>query len=221
MRKAEVVIVSLLLVIGSITGISKVLHELSPSTCNAQDMVIFSTAYSRITDYDNELIIKESIEQADTVREAVYAIIDENPGIHFREICRRLGKENGVMQYHTHVLKHFRKVSTFKDGRYVRYFVNNSRVFDDRGKAIVSAWHRPVEREVLLVPLLERKKKYPFKELLERCGTSRQSLNWHLARMENLGLVTVEMIDGERYVIIDDEVLERLDELIKVQLLKI
>lgn len=213
MRKADIVVVSILLVVGSITGAWRFLQEVTPGAHNSFDNIVFSTAYSRITNQDNELIIEESADQASSVRNAIYAVVDANPGIHFREICRALGRENGVVQYHSRVLQHFRKVTTFKDGRYVRYFVNDTRMFDDAGKAIVSAWHRPVEREVLLAPLGEKKKKYPVKELIDRCGISRQSLNWHLTRMADLDLITVEFMDDERHVVIEEGVLELLAEL--------
>ena len=40
-----------------------------------------------------------------STREIIFRTIEENPGIHFRELCRLLNKQTGVIQYHLKVLE--------------------------------------------------------------------------------------------------------------------
>jgi len=55
------------------------------------------------------------------LREQIYALITENPGIWLREICRILDKAIGVVQYHLYVLLSSGLVFSVKKGKY-RYF---------------------------------------------------------------------------------------------------
>ncbi|MCL4329101.1 MAG: hypothetical protein M1151_04180 [Candidatus Thermoplasmatota archaeon] len=59
-------------------------------------------------------------------------LISENPGLHFRELQRRMETAVGQLEYHLYQLDRDGKISIKKDGRNVRYFSNESGTISDR-----------------------------------------------------------------------------------------
>ncbi|MDO8625738.1 MAG: winged helix-turn-helix transcriptional regulator, partial [Candidatus Diapherotrites archaeon] len=55
-------------------------------------------------------------------RNRLYAIIEESPGLHFRELQRRSGIAVGSLQYHLDFLQKRSFVQTVREGKFVRYY---------------------------------------------------------------------------------------------------
>lgn len=152
----------------------------------------FNTSFIHITDDSNDLIMGDS----STVRIQIFELITSNPGIHFRSICRDMGKETGVVQYHVGVLAKFNKIEPFKDGRFMRYFPTNSTLYNDLGKSIVSAWNRPLARSLIVLMSDDKKKRFTLKYLSSLLGVSRQAISWHLKTLVERGVVDCEKVNG-------------------------
>lgn len=150
----------------------------------------FSTSYMYITDGNNKLIV-----DATSVRGQILSVIEQNPGIYFREICLITDRENGLVQYHLQVLVDFKNVSKYQDGRYVRYFAGNSSLYDELGKIAMSAWNRPIDRSILAKLYDAGKKRHTIKELAAALGVSRQAISAHVNRLKRLGLTTLLLGD--------------------------
>ncbi|PKK86474.1 MAG: transcriptional regulator [Thermoplasmata archaeon HGW-Thermoplasmata-1] len=56
-------------------------------------------------------------------RRNIYRTLLLNPGIHHRELQRRIGMTTGTLEYHLHYLEKKELVMKKRDGRNVRYFV--------------------------------------------------------------------------------------------------
>lgn len=65
-------------------------------------------------------------------REQIYGLIEDNPGIHFREIQRRSGMAVGQVEYHLYQLERDEKVVTRPDGKVKRYFCVRSDSYSER-----------------------------------------------------------------------------------------
>ncbi len=152
----------------------------------------FSTSYIRITNAENELII-----EPDSARGQILAIIDQNPGIHFREICQMADRETGVVQYHVQVLMAFKNISQFRDGRYTRYVVNNSTLYDGFTRTIVSAWNRPLDKQILSELHKDDKKRLSIVQLARALGMSRQAISAHMNKLQENGLVDLVSVGGD------------------------
>src|SRR6056297_694190 len=59
-------------------------------------------------------------------RREIYELIRNNEGLHFRSICRNLGRKMGVVQYHVSVLEKHGLIRSVRDGRYKCFFADNS-----------------------------------------------------------------------------------------------
>lgn len=85
--------------------------------------------------------------KADT-RSDLLSIIQDNPGLHFRELQRRSGLANGQLEYHLYQLEKEMKVSKRRDGKLLRYFSNISG--NSMERIIVYFLRNRISREILI-----------------------------------------------------------------------
>jgi len=81
-------------------------------------------------------------------RSDLLAIIQDNPGLHFRELQRRSGLANGQLEYHLYQLEKELKVSKRRDGKLLRYFSNMSG--NQKERVIVYFLRNRVSREIII-----------------------------------------------------------------------
>jgi len=81
-------------------------------------------------------------------RTDLLSIIQENPGLHFRELQRRSGLATGQLEYHLYQLEKDVKISKRRDGKLLRYFSNISGNQEER--VIVYFLRNRVSREIIL-----------------------------------------------------------------------
>lgn len=160
---------------------------ISFSSSNLVPFVI-AASFTRITGDDNKLKLNKKGDAEQGTREQIFSVIESNPGIHFRDICRRLKKEIGVVQYHVYVLQRFSVITSLKDGRFTRFFVKDN-TFDDEAQQVMAAWHRPVEKKMLISLVHPEKEKINSKFLVKKCGVTTQAVTWHANRMKKNGLL--------------------------------
>jgi len=166
----------------------------------------FSTSYMHITDDNNELII-----DAGSMRSQILTTIDQHPGMYFRELCKITGKEVGVIQYHVQILMNFKKICPYQDGRLVRYFINNSTLYDDFTKLVVSTWNRPIDKQILSEFYSTDNKKHRINQLARIIGVCRQTMSFHVNKLKECGLLQVEVVDGIVRVSLTDAAMDKLD----------
>mgnify|MGYP002398971774 CR=1 FL=1 len=122
--------------------------------------------------------------QALEVRQQIYEFIQRNPGLHFREIHRRLAVAVGTLQYHLRHLEHEKLVIGRKDGEYTRYFVVG--IVTERDRQLLQFLRqRPIRHALLL--LLE-KKRANHKQISLKIGLSPATTSWYLSKMIEAGL---------------------------------
>ena len=64
------------------------------------------------------------------VRKKIYNTIKRNPGLHFRELQRRVGIATGALQYHLDFLQKKHLVKSEKETKFIRYYLIRQQ-FDD------------------------------------------------------------------------------------------
>jgi predicted transcriptional regulator len=81
-------------------------------------------------------------------RTDLLSIIQDNPGLHFRELQRRSGLANGQLEYHLYQLEKELKVSKRKDGKLLRYFSNISG--NPKERVILYFLRSRISREIII-----------------------------------------------------------------------
>jgi predicted transcriptional regulator len=123
--------------------------------------------------------------QALEVRQQIYEFIHRYPGLHFREIQRRLGIAVGTLQYHLRNLEQEKLIIGRKDGEYTRYYIVG--IVTERDRFLLQFLRqRPVRHAFIL--LLEAKKAN-HKQISLKIGLSPATTSWYLSKLVDAGLV--------------------------------
>ncbi|MHA1733822.1 MAG: winged helix-turn-helix transcriptional regulator [Promethearchaeota archaeon] len=122
-----------------------------------------------------------------TTRELVYITIEQNPGIHFRELCRVLDKQTGVIQYHLHVLEREERVVASHDGRYKRFFVAGGS--DTALERRVASMLRRDTAGAIINLLRASSSPVNHGTLARTLGITSQAVTWNIAKLRDAGIV--------------------------------
>jgi len=109
-----------------------------------------------------------------TTRMDIYSFIKDNPGIHFRALSDCLNLPIGVLQYHLSLLVDGGLLSTYRDGRYKRYF--ESKRFTETEMKVLSTLRHGTSGRILEVLL--KKPRTTHKDLASQLNISSQALSW-------------------------------------------
>lgn len=144
-------------------------------------------------------------EAATEPRDAILDCVDQNPGIHFNELVRSISPATGQVQYHMRRLIDENEVDSVSLYGRTHYYPSEYPE-DDRGA--VALLRRETARGIV-VYVIENGESHPD-EVADSLGIARSTLEWHLERLEEQGLVEktrgsgnrvcVEAVDEERTV---------------------
>ncbi|MBI4162132.1 MAG: winged helix-turn-helix transcriptional regulator [Candidatus Aenigmarchaeota archaeon] len=119
-------------------------------------------------------------------RKRIYDCIVASPGLHFREIQRRVGIATGSIDYHLHYLHRHGLVRTENIGKYVRYYPLTKNFSDEEKKFISLLRQKNVRR--ILIYIIERKTANPA-DIAAVLGFSPSTLSWYLKKLEESGII--------------------------------
>ena len=121
-------------------------------------------------------------------RRTIYDFVKENPGLHMRELQRRLKIPLSTLEYHLDYLEKKEVLSLEDDRRYCRYFADKH---SPEEKNILSALRQKRLREIILIALSEEI--VCFKQLSREINISDSTLSHYLSF-----LVERDILDKER-----------------------
>lgn len=118
--------------------------------------------------------------------------IQENPGCQLRQIKRKLGISIGTVQYHLNILEKTGRIVSEKNNFQRCFFIAG--LFKDNERNILRILNQDTARRILMY-ILERK--HPTQtEIVENIKISAPSVNWHVKRLTDLGII-FESRDGK------------------------
>ncbi len=88
-------------------------------------------------------------------RRKIYEAVKKVPGIHFREINRRLGISLGGIEYHLRYLEQHELIVSKQEGRYKRYYVVGK--LGSKDKQLLALLRQQMPRRILMHLLLQQK----------------------------------------------------------------
>lgn len=143
-------------------------------------------------------------------------IIEDNPGIQFREIMRTSGLKNGVLSHYLGKLEKNGTIKVERGQRQTRFFP--PKITDDESKVIKSL-RRQTPRDLLLA--LVRNDGMEFSELVSEVGKSPSTVSLYLSQIVDDGLVVVKLDNlKKRYYIQARDLIDKLIEDYKPSLLE-
>jgi len=117
-------------------------------------------------------------------RGMVVGYLAANPAANFAAIRADLGMAIGTLTYHLWVLEKEGEIKSWRDGRFRRYAPGGHRVAEMQP--------RLTDIELLLLERIRETKGLTQKELAKDVGVSQPAVSYHMARMAQLGVVSVE-----------------------------
>jgi predicted transcriptional regulator len=134
-------------------------------------------------------------------RRRIYEQIKKSPGIHFRELERRLQVVVGNLQYHIQYLEKKNLIRASNDEDYVRYFVKD-RSLNEIERKMISFLRRSGCRHILIQLL--NNPNLNNKELSQAVGLSSSTISWNLSKLVEVGIIERKKIGRiSKFTVVD------------------
>jgi len=133
-------------------------------------------------------------------RKKIYRLIKKNPGLHFREIHRRLKIPSSSLEHHLNYMIRNKVVYDRKDGGYVRYFCEP---LSKEYQKIISALRHKKLREI--VTILIEKEDVKYQELKDFLNLSSSTLSYYLKYLVDNKIITRKKIGYENIYLLCDQ----------------
>ncbi|MFB6130027.1 MAG: winged helix-turn-helix transcriptional regulator [Salinigranum sp.] len=121
-------------------------------------------------------------------RRRIYALVEDNPGIHFRGILDRVDYAQGTLQYHLKHLADDGLVEVSEDGKFTRYYPTDE--FTEADQTVMNALRRTYSRRIIAHLLSDGP--LTTSDLSDRLDKSSSTISWHLSKLDEAGLLTRE-----------------------------
>ncbi len=124
-------------------------------------------------------------------RNAIFQIVRSDPGVSLNEIVERVGLSRNAVAYHLAVFESEKLMTSVKDGKYRRYFLNGGR-YVNGAKDVVAAIKNDTTLDV--IRYIAQNPGTIQKEVCNAVGTSPSATSWHIRRLERVGLVEKQRV---------------------------
>jgi predicted transcriptional regulator len=124
-------------------------------------------------------------------RRKIYKLVEKNPGLHFREIQRRLGVAVGSLQYHLGYLEKEHLIKASKHGKFRRYFTTKQRGLGESQQEM-NVLRKESTRKIILF-LQQRKRAATNRQIAKAIGLTPSTTSFHLN-----SLIAAEVIEKRR-----------------------
>ena len=132
-------------------------------------------------------------------RKEIYHFLEANPGIHLRELQRRLGYPLTTLEYHLDYMARRNIIYKEGDGRFNRFY---AKLIEEKDKEVISVLRQRRLREIVLVILGKDGAK--FQELKDILGLPSSTLSYYLKRLTDNKIISRQQIGSETlYDVID------------------
>ena len=138
----------------------------------------------------------------DTQRDKLLRYINGNPGIRYRELLRLSNLSNGVLAYHLALLEKSDRIQVDRNEnkKMTRYYPNNISIEETN---IIGYIRQDATKQIILF-ILENDL-CTFDEVVEHTKKAPSTISWHLKRLKEAGIVSVQHGRYHLYHVTDRE----------------
>jgi predicted transcriptional regulator len=120
-----------------------------------------------------------------SVRRRIYTFILNSPGLHERELSRKLAIPLSTLNYHLNYLKKRDLISSNADGLYSRYYIVGNIGFED--KQILSVLRQKIPRKIIIFLLTHREVNH--RDICNHVGVAPSTASFHLKKLVTLNII--------------------------------
>ena len=129
---------------------------------------------------------EEEQSQFQSNKERIYQYIANNPGCHLRKISKDLGLAMGDTQHHLKTLEKTALIKSRRIGVFRRYYTVS--IYGERLESLLAILRQEVPRDIIVF-LIENPGATQA-EIAKYKGFSAPTINWHMSRLIEIGLVS-------------------------------
>ncbi len=118
------------------------------------------------------------------IRKKIYNTIKRNPGLHFREIQRRVGIATGALQYHLDYLTKKHLVKTERETKFLRYYLVRQ---DFEDTSLMALLRQDSMRKIIV--FLMQKRFANNQTISKQVNLSPSTTSWHLEKLVESGVI--------------------------------
>jgi predicted transcriptional regulator len=118
-------------------------------------------------------------------RRHLYKLIEKFPGIHFRELFRKLDISMGSLEYHLQVLEKSELIYLKKEGGFTRYFVQGK--LDEIDKKLATMLRNDRLRKLLFTLILNPG--ISHKRLIKELNWPKSTISFYLKKLHNKDII--------------------------------
>ena len=144
-----------------------------------------------------------SQDNAQRLRFNIFYLIYTLPGIHFREIKRRMSMGTGHLLFHLNHLKKMGMIRISNDGQYRRYYT--SREIDNRDERIIELSRRKNISKILT--MLVEKGTIQYSDLVGELNLSLSTVSFHLKKLLENNIIVKYTMGRKSYYSLYDPLL--------------
>jgi predicted transcriptional regulator len=139
-------------------------------------------------------------------RRKIFEQVEQVPGIHFRDIARRLNISTGVIEYHLRYLESHEMIVSRMEGRYKRYYVVGK--LGSKDKELLALLRQRMPRRILMHLLLHPRTTH--KKLRKEFKISASTLSFHLSKLLDKEVINQIKVGRKfQYKVIDEELVAK------------
>ncbi len=112
------------------------------------------------------------------IRKKIYGLIKKNPGLHFRELQRRVGIATGALQYHLEYLQKKHLVKTERETKFLRYYLVRA---DFEETDLMALLRQESMRKIIVFLMQKRFATIP--SISRDINLSPSTTSWHLDKL--------------------------------------
>lgn len=126
-------------------------------------------------------------------RRKIYNFIQKHPGVHEREISRRLDIPLSTLDYHLHFLSRKALISYSEDGHYKKYYPYGE--VSTKEKETLGMLRQKAKRKIILFLLLNPNSTH--KKICEHLNLSASTTSFHLNKLADIKIIKRNTIGRE------------------------
>lgn len=139
------------------------------------------------------------------MKKRIFDLISQSPGVHFREISRRLDAPTGALEYHLHQMEKRDMIVAKHEGKYKRYYAEGK--VGSAEKRLLSYLRKDIPRGILIHLMLHPGARH--RDIKEALSVGGPILSFHLRKMVRDGLVKEEDEGTKRLFVADPDAVSR------------
>ena len=133
-------------------------------------------------------------------RRKIYDFVSKNPGIHLREISRKLDIPKTTLKYHLNYLKRKNLLISKTDSKYNRYFAQSDLGTID--KKFITVLRKDISRGIIILSFIYDE--IYINELSAGLDTPFTTISYHLKKLKDLGILDSKQKKGRAVYYLKD-----------------